>query len=118
MQNALTVYYQEVIGNLISTLISQISSTQRLPKLDQSVPLVLSGGTVMPAGFLDHFATVLKSKELPLRLSDVKVSADPLNATARGALMACALLSGRKRRTARRADRIANSPAMRRMPIR
>jgi hypothetical protein len=88
VQNALTVYYQEVISNLIAALISQISSTQRLPKLDQSVPLVLSGGTVMPGGFLDHFASVLRSKDLPLRLSDVRVSADPLNATARGALMA------------------------------
>jgi hypothetical protein len=88
VQNALTVYYQEVVSNLVSTLITQISSTQRLPKLDHSVPLVLSGGTVMPSGFLDHFAAVLRSKDLPLKLSDVRVAADPLNSTARGALMA------------------------------
>jgi hypothetical protein len=86
--NALTVYYQEVIANLTDALRTHISATQRLPKLDQAVPLVLSGGTVMPKGFLDHFSTALRAQEFPVRLSEVRLSADPLNATARGALMA------------------------------
>jgi len=88
VQNALTVYYQEMIANLVNTLRNHISSAQRLPKLEQSIPLVLSGGTVMPKGFLDHFLNALRENELPVELSDVRVSADPLNSTARGALMA------------------------------
>jgi hypothetical protein len=88
VQNALNVYYGEMIENLAETLRSTISSTQKLPKLDKSVPLVLSGGTAMPAGFLERFEAVLRSKDFPLRLSDVRLSADPLNSTARGALMA------------------------------
>jgi hypothetical protein len=86
--NALTVYYQEVIANLTDALRTHISATQRLPKLDQAVPLVLSGGTVMPKGFLDHFSSALRAQEFPVRLSEVRLSTDPLNATARGALMA------------------------------
>lgn len=86
--NALTVYYQEVIANLTSALRAQISATQRLPKLDQAIPLVLSGGTVMPKGFLEHFLAALKSQDFPVRLSEVRLSPDPLNSTARGALMA------------------------------
>jgi len=86
--NALNVYYQEVITNLIGALRTYISATQRLPKLDQAVPLVLSGGTVMPKGFLDHFSTTLRAQEFPIRLSEVRLSTDPLNSTARGALMA------------------------------
>jgi hypothetical protein len=88
VQNALTVYYNEMISNLVDTLRGRISSTQKLPKLDQSVPLVLSGGTVMPKGFLDHFTNVLRASDFPVRLSDVRLSPDPLNSTARGALMA------------------------------
>jgi hypothetical protein len=88
MQNALTVYYGEMISTLVETLRSHIASTQRLPKLDQSIPLVLSGGTVMPKGFLEHFGQVLKDTEFPIRLSEVRLSADALNSTARGALMA------------------------------
>ncbi|HVN07024.1 MAG TPA: hypothetical protein VMT86_21550 [Bryobacteraceae bacterium] len=88
VHNALTVYYQEVITELIGSLRAQISSAQKLPKIEQSVPLVLSGGTTMPRGFLDHFTRILQAEEFPLRLSEVRVSMDPLHATARGALMA------------------------------
>src|SRR6202050_4608117 len=88
VHNALTVYYQEVIADLIGSLRTHIASAQKLPKLEQSVPLVLSGGTAMPKGFLDHFMKILQANEFPLRLSEVRVSADPLHSTARGALMA------------------------------
>jgi hypothetical protein len=86
--NALTVYYQEMITNLVDTLRTQISAARRLPKLDKPVPLVLSGGTAMPPGFLESFETALRSSEFPVKLSEVRVAADPLNSTARGALMA------------------------------
>ena len=86
--NALTVYYQEMIVNLTGSLRSHIAATQRLPKLDQAIPLVLSGGTVMPKGFLEQFSVALRAQEFPVRLSEVRLSADPLNSTARGALMA------------------------------
>ena len=88
VQNALNVYYGEMIENLVDTLRSTISSTQKLPKLDKSVPLVLSGGTAMPSGFLARFEAALRGREFPLRLSDIRMSSDPLNSTARGALMA------------------------------
>jgi len=88
MRNALTVYYGEMIANLVETLRSEIASTRRLPKMDQSIPLVLSGGTVMPKGFLEHFQQALRAADFPLRLSEVRVSGDALNSTARGALMA------------------------------
>jgi hypothetical protein len=86
--NALTVYYREMITNLTSALRSHISATQRLPKLDQAIPLVLSGGTVIPKGFLEQFSASVRASEFPVRLSEVRLSTDPLNSTARGALMA------------------------------
>lgn len=88
IQNALTVYYQEMITNLVETLRSHIAAAQRLPKLDQAIPLVLAGGTAMPKGFLDQFGKVLSASNFPVKLSDVRMSADALHATARGALMA------------------------------
>lgn len=88
VHDALTVYYQEMLVNLVQTLCNHISSTQRLPKLQQPIPLVLSGGTAMPRGFLDHFTKVLQSHELPVKLSEIRVASDPLSSTARGALIA------------------------------
>ena len=88
VQNALTVYYDDVIQTLANTLRSTISSTQRLPKLDQSVPIVLSGGTTIPKGFLKRFTTALRAEDFPIKISEIRVAEDPLNSTARGALMA------------------------------
>jgi hypothetical protein len=77
-----------MINHLVEALRGHISATQRLPKLDQAIPLVLSGGTVLPKGFIDLFGKTLRSADFPVRLSEVRVSADALNSTARGALMA------------------------------
>jgi hypothetical protein len=88
VQNALAVYYDDVIQTLANTLRSTISSTQRLPKLDQSVPIVLSGGTAIPKGFLKRFTAALRTEDFPIKISEVRVAEDPLNSTARGALMA------------------------------
>lgn len=86
--DALTIHYQEMLVNLAQQLSRQISSAQKLPRMDQAIPLVLSGGTAKPRGFLEHFNKVLRGHELPVKLSEVRVSSDPLNSTARGALMA------------------------------
>jgi hypothetical protein len=42
----------------------------------------------MPNGFLDHFGQALKAANFPIPLSEVRLSPDALNSTARGALMA------------------------------
>ena len=42
----------------------------------------------MPHGFLDQFTKVLNGHDFLVRLSEVRMSGDPLNSTARGALMA------------------------------
>jgi hypothetical protein len=88
VQNALTVYYDDVISSLVEGLRVNLTSSARLPKLDQKIPLVLSGGTTKPKGFLERFEKVLRATELPVQLSEVRLSGDPLNSTARGALMA------------------------------
>jgi hypothetical protein len=42
----------------------------------------------MPKGFVERFNAALRSQDFPVRVSEVRMSSDPLNATARGALMA------------------------------
>jgi hypothetical protein len=88
VNNALTVYYNEVIENLVKSLKESFSSARTLPKMTQAIPLVLAGGTVIPEGFFERFSSALQTSELPLKLSEVRVSAEPLNSTARGLLMA------------------------------
>jgi hypothetical protein len=87
-QNILSVYYDEMIASLVSSLRHSLSSAGRIPRFDQSIPLVLCGGTATPKGFLDRFEKALRAEEFPLQISEIRLSADPLNSTARGALIA------------------------------
>jgi len=48
----------------------------------------LSGGTAMPEGFRDRFEKVLAEAELPFDAADIRLAADPLHASAKGALVA------------------------------
>ncbi|HLX43656.1 MAG TPA: hypothetical protein VKR43_09495 [Bryobacteraceae bacterium] len=88
VQNVLTVYYEDMIVTLVASLREALSSTLRLPKFDQSIPLVLCGGTAMPKGFVERFDRTLRNEDFPIQLSEIRLSPDPLTSTARGALVA------------------------------
>jgi len=88
VRNALTVHYEEVVRNLVQALDTHFTASKRVPKLDNSIPLVLSGGTAMPKGFLELFQKTLRARELPVQISEIRVAPEPLNSTAKGALMA------------------------------
>ena len=83
LRNALTVYYDEVITTLVRAMHDHVSAAQRLPKLDQAIPIVLSGGTASPQGLLEYFGKVMLSQKFPLKISGVRVSPDLLHSTAR-----------------------------------
>jgi hypothetical protein len=88
VQNALTVYYDDMIHMVVEALREGLAASGRLPKLDRAIPLVLTGGSAMPRGFLRRFEKALRPEEFPLELSEIRLAGDPLNSTARGALLA------------------------------
>jgi len=88
MQNALTVYYDDMIRSVVEALREGLATSGRLPKLDRPIPLVLTGGSAIPRGFLQRFEKALRPDDFPLELSEIRLAADPLNSTARGALLA------------------------------
>jgi actin-like ATPase involved in cell morphogenesis len=87
-EKALHVYYEDLVDSLVEALKRAISSTDKLPRSDRALPIVLSGGTAKPRGFKDLFERRLRANVLPVEVSDVRLAADPLAATARGALIA------------------------------
>jgi len=88
IHQALSTYYDDVIQALVAALKDQFASVQNMPKLNRPIPLVLSGGSVMPPGFRDRFEKVLREVELPVAISEVRLAANPMVSTARGALVA------------------------------
>ncbi len=86
--SALHIYYEEVINTLVNKLREEFENSRQLPKLDRAMPIVLSGGTAKPRGFLQKFESAIKSGGFPVQISDVRMASDPLTATARGCYIA------------------------------
>ena len=82
------IYYEEVINTLVSKLKDEFENSKQLPKLDRPMPIVLSGGTARPRGFLQKFEAAVKNGGFPVQISDVRMASDPLTATARGCYIA------------------------------
>ena len=87
VSKALHIFYDEIILKLLENLRRVIISTDKIPKISTPVPIVLSGGTAMPTGCIDKFETMLKTIDMPVEISEVRLAEDPLNTTAKGALI-------------------------------
>lgn len=88
LQQVLNVYYEDMIQSVVGSLKEAFANTKSMPRLGRPIPLVLSGGSVLPAGFRERFERTLKESDFPLPLSEVRLARDPLYSTAKGALMA------------------------------
>ena len=86
--HALSVYYDDVIQSLVKSMRDAFSNAAHLPKLKAPVPLVLSGGTAIPAGFQERFEKALRAADFPIALSEIRTAVDPLHSTAKGTLVA------------------------------
>jgi len=88
IQQVLSVYYDEVITSVVTGLKDALATTRNLPRIGKPIPLVLSGGTALPEGFRDRFDKAVREAELRVQISEVRMAANPLNAAAKGALVA------------------------------
>ncbi|HEY7411164.1 MAG TPA: hypothetical protein VII13_10505 [Vicinamibacteria bacterium] len=87
-ERALHIYYEDLVESLAEALRGALSRAEKLPRSDRALPIVISGGTAKPRGFRELFERALKSRSYPIEFAGVRMAADPLTATARGALVA------------------------------
>jgi hypothetical protein len=88
LQQVLSVYYDEMIQSLVQGMKQALANSRNLPKTSRALPIVLSGGTALPEGFRDRFEKALHEAELPVAASEIRMAADPLHSSAKGALVA------------------------------
>ncbi|HSF15608.1 MAG TPA: hypothetical protein VLK65_08650 [Vicinamibacteria bacterium] len=89
VEEALHIYYDDVIKSLVETLNAAVAKTSNeAHKIDKAVPVVLAGGTAQPKGFRERFERYLTTANCPVAISEVRLSATPTQATARGAFIA------------------------------
>lgn len=88
IHQAINTYYEDMLQALVAAIRDAFAGAHNMPKLTRPIPLVLSGGSVLAAGFRDRFEKVLRETELPVAISEVRLGANPQHSTARGALVA------------------------------
>ncbi|MCG6551211.1 MAG: hypothetical protein L7F77_02695, partial [Candidatus Magnetominusculus sp. LBB02] len=81
------LYYNDLINHLVRSIQDVIASSENIPKITEPIPIVLSGGTSMPKGCREKFEKALNAIRLPIEISSVRVAREPLNTTAKGALV-------------------------------
>jgi hypothetical protein len=87
VMTAIHIFYDDLINKLIDSMQRVLSSTDQIPMIANPIPIVLSGGTAMPKRFTERFTKTLKNYKLPVEISTVRLADDPLNTTAKGALI-------------------------------
>lgn len=85
---ALQIYYDKLIQSLVDELYRVVTRSQKLPRTDKPLPIVLAGGTAKPHGFRDRFEEMLLRRQMPFEVGEIRLADDPLTATARGTLVA------------------------------
>lgn len=90
IEHGLHAAYDDLFTTLAASLAKVLSGSDNVPRLKQAIPIVLSGGTVLPPGSLKRFEASLNEINMPIRISKVVQARDPLFATAKGAYMMAA----------------------------
>ena len=91
IDRALCVYYADVIETAVTAMQTAMADSKKLPNLPRPLPIVCAGGTAMARNFLPKLKSAIAEADLPIRISDVYLAKDPLNTTAKGALVGAML---------------------------
>lgn len=83
---ALFYYYQSMIDYTIKQIIKEFDKKVDM-EIDDEIPIVISGGTSLPKGFVTLFKNVIDSKEIPFQISEIRRAKNPLTSVANGLLI-------------------------------
>ena len=83
---ALFYYHKALIDYTVKRIIKEFDAKVDI-EVDESIPIIVSGGTSMPEGFVELFKDVISEYDLPFELSEIRKAKDPLTAVANGLLI-------------------------------
>jgi hypothetical protein len=86
VEGALSIYYENLLDYVIERVVEEVDEEDVEEGLD--VPVVVTGGTAMPPGFLNLFRDHLEDADIPFSIQAVSIAQEPLYSVARGALVA------------------------------
>ena len=83
---ALLYQYENMINYTIKKIIKEFDDKVDV-EIDDELPIVISGGTSIPEGFVSLFSERLNQYELPFEISEVRRAKNPLTAVSNGLLV-------------------------------
>lgn len=88
-EEALVVYYKNLIQYVLDQISAKFNETQRDTELNEAIPIVVSGGTSKATGFLELFREVFEGarRRFPIEINEVRHAEEPLTSVAQGLLV-------------------------------
>ncbi len=90
VQDAIVIYYRNLIQYTLETIKQQLGSAQNMPIFSNPIELVCAGGTSLIGGFIDVFREEFKRVNFPVEVARIRLAHDPLRSVATGCLQAAA----------------------------
>jgi len=90
-EDAVAIYYRNLIQYNITNIAERFRSADNMPTFNDPITIVFSGGTSMAGNFIELVKDVFAKIEFPIPVKEIRMARDPLNATAKGALVAAQL---------------------------
>src|SRR5258706_5618948 len=90
-EDAIAIYYRNLVQYNISNIAERFRSAENMPTFNEPISIVFSGGTSMAGNFIELVKDVFKKIDFPIPVKEVRLAKDPLNATAKGSLVAAQL---------------------------
>jgi len=87
-QQAIEIYYRELIRYTLNNIKQRFESSEGMPTFPEPVDIVFAGGTSLIGGFVDVVRQELEKIQFPIPIKNVRRAEDPLNAIAKGLLVA------------------------------
>ena len=88
IEHALSIYYRHLIDYILGHIKAELAQNDKTSRLEKAIPIIVSGGTAMPKGFINLFKESLEKIKIPLEIGDVRLASSPLHSVAKGALVA------------------------------
>jgi len=83
---ALYYYHKALIDYTVKKIIKEFTNKVDI-EIDEPVPIIISGGTSIPKGFVELFKNVVSGYDLPFEVSEIRRAENPLTAVANGLLI-------------------------------
>jgi len=83
---ALYYYHRALIEYTVKKIIDEFDEKVDI-EVDEEIPIVISGGTSIPEGFVKLFKNIISNYDLPFEVSEIRRAANPLTAVSNGLLV-------------------------------